>query len=123
MDSLKIYEGLERVLDPEEFSKQAGPVIASAFERIIADTLAGDVDWVRDMGPKEHYVGEATVLNAKGEEIRIPVIFLTDYGEGTTKSGYLRLESEEGPCRNTGHEAVKNLAVTHFGIKKWGYLS
>lgn len=90
-----------------------------AIEKIIEDTLAGKIGWKAyedfssySTNVKETYKAKAEVIDYKGEEMAIPVMFLIDCD--VPPCGYLYLINGSGPCRNSANEKIRNLVKECF---------
>ena len=110
-----LADGIDKNLHPGKVME----IKEKAFEKVLNDSYNGIINWKRE-GKKENYTAKATVIDAKGEEITIPVIFLIsrfDSMVGEQALGFLYLGGKEGPCRNTANEKVKKLAETYFKVE------
>lgn len=116
-----LYAGLEQIIDQEEFERKAGQVKNNAINKIIQDTYDNKIKWEKDPD-EEAYKTKATVINASGKKIIIPVLFLIgrfDSMVGEQAMGFLHLGDKNSAytCLNTNDKHIKKFAETYFKIK------
>ena len=115
-----LYNGLEGVVNTGDFERVTSKLEESIFNHIIAESLAGKINWKRDLKKpgKEKYTARVKIKNASGSDLEIDAIFFTSWSEYEpfVKEAYLCLGNNTGPTRNSIDERVMNLARKYFGL-------
>jgi len=83
-------------------------LLENAFSKIVDDTFENRIKWEKDRRVYG-YSAKATILNYNKNPITLPVVFTM-----SKNIGYLNLGDKMGPCRNTFHKKVRQLAVKYF---------
>jgi len=103
-------DGLETILNQEQFDKARTAVEEEAFDRVFDNQDKGKLVWKRVGEDLEDFTSELAVKNSKGEEIVVPVYFYFSVDSEGFRSAYLTLVSKKDSyCRNDYDHRVKRL--------------
>lgn len=80
------FEGLESVLEDKKFEKMQRNVCKTAAEKIINDTLKGNIKWRRKMGrlrfdETKTLLADVVLKNAQGKDVKMPIAMYGPTGE------------------------------------------
>lgn len=125
----KLMEKDMRLLYGETTPYQKHEIVETAISKIVNDTFEGKIIWEEDDNNpytntriyahrypptlNKLYRTKATILNYQRERLIIPLIFYISENLLNTWC-FLHLGDKKGPCRNTYHKKVKQLAVEYF---------
>ena len=116
-----LAEGINEPKNSREFFEKLKSVKSDAFKKIIKDTYEGKIEWIDDpynvFNTEKQYTAKATVLNAEGYKVTIPVLFQVYYFYDISEKtlGFLHLgDVKENICLNTTDEDVKMLSIKYF---------
>jgi len=125
----ELMENDMKLLYGETTPYQQYDLVETAISKIVDDTFEGKITWEGDefyFNPhiyahnypsalKKLYKAKTTVRNYRRERLIIPVIFYISENLISTWC-FLHLGDKKGPCRNTYHKKVKQLATEYFKI-------
>lgn len=104
-------------------SYKQNKILDDTFSKIVNDTFKGEIIWEKDCSASNlRYKAEAPVINYKRKCIIIPVVFQTAriiQGQAG-REGFLYLGDENGPCKNSADNRIKELAKKYFKIRNIG---
>lgn len=116
-----LLEGLEGILDPEEFDRRSWQLINAAMDKVLSDALKNKLNrrrTAKGLRGFHQYVTEATITNAKGNHVQVPVFFEVDpTATGDRYIAYLHVGGygAEGHCTG-GDPRMSELARKIFRI-------
>lgn len=114
-----LLQGLESVTNEAEFRKASNKVFEDAFTVVFEAQKKGTLRWIRSGPTLKDWQAEATVKNAQGKEITIPIYLFIKYDGDGGGGPFLTLgeRGENAPCRNYYEAEVNKLFTSVTGIR------